>query len=620
MQNARATGSGRRSGIAALLAALLLPGQPHAENRVNAGTPPERQVYFGDLHVHTTYSNDSFGYNNDRTPDVAYRYAKGEPVATVGGATIQLRTPLDFLAVTDHAEYLGIFSAMTAPEHPLNPTELGRQASSSDVATRYAAFGTFIRALRSGEFPEGFYDPANTLSVWRQIVETADAHYEPGRFTAFAGYEWTSTVQGGNMHRNVIFEGSADLPLPFAASDSRNPEDLWTWLERQRMRGVDAIAIPHNSNVSDGRMFALTDSFGEPIDAAYAARRTWNEPLVEITQQKGTSETHPALSPTDEFADFELFTELLISGGTPGKVSGSYVREAWLNGVRLQAEAGFNPFQFGVIGSSDNHSGTSAVEEGNYTGSRGPASDGTPALRQPTELWGGLPRQSFSAAGLTAVWAEENTRESLFAAMRRRETYGTTGTHLRVRLFAGWELPMDLHERAEREALGYARGVPMGGVLEGPARGRSPTIVVWAARDPEGANLDRIQIIKGWTANGAVHERIHDVALSDPARRRSDGSVTPVGNTVDVPGARHTNTIGSAELAAAWTDPDFDPTQPAFYYVRVIEIPTPRWTTFDAAALGVPPLDLVPATLQERAFTSPVWYLPAGQAGTARQP
>jgi hypothetical protein len=421
------------------------------------------------------------------------------------------------------------------------------------------------------------------------------------------------------MHRNVIFEDSADLPLPFAATDSRNPEDLWTWLERQRMRGVDAIAIPHNSNVSDGRMFALTDSFGEPIDAAYAARRTWNEPLVEITQQKGTSETHPTLSPNDEFADYELFTELLLSGGTPGKVSGSYVREAWLNGVRLQAEAGFNPFQFGVIGATDNHSGTSAAEENNFTGSRGPG-DGTPALRQPTKLWGGLPPQSFSAAGLTAVWAEENTRESLFAAMRRRETYGTTGPHLRVRLFAGWDLPNDLPARNDREAIGYANGVPMGGVLEGPARDRAPTVVVWAAKDPVGANLDRIQIIKGWSVDGEAHELIYDVALSDASRRQTDGAVTPVGNSVDIDTATYENSIGAPELAVAWTDPDFDPEQPAFYYARVIEIPTPRWTTFDAASLGVPPLDLVPATLQERAFTSPVWYLPAGQPGTARQP
>lgn len=614
--------SSRCAAVAACVATTftLLPAWIHASDAARPASPAERQVFFGDLHVHTAYSNDAFGYSNDRTPDAAYRYAKGEPVTSTGGMSIQLRTPLDFLAVTDHAEYLGMFTAMAQPQHPLNATELGQQASSADVDVRYEAFGAFIRALRTGDVPTGFVDPANTLSVWQKIVETADVHNEPGRFTAFAGYEWTATVQGANLHRNVIFEGSADLPLPFAATDSRNPEDLWTWLERQRMRGVDAIAIPHNANVSDGRMFALTDWSGEPISAAYAARRTWNEPVAEITQQKGTSETHPALAPNDEFANFELFTELLLSGGTPGKVSGSYFREAWGNGVRLQAEQGFNPFQFGVVGATDNHSGTSAVEEGNYTGSRGPDSDGTPTLRQPTELWGGLPRQSFSASGLTAVWAEENTRSSLFAALRRRETYATTGPHLRVRLFAGWDLPADLHRRPDREAVGYRIGVPMGSVLEGPDRGRAPVIAVWAVKDPVGANLDRIQIIKGWSRDGAAEERIYDVALSDPARRRTDGTVVPVGNSVDVATASYHNDIGAAELSTTWKDPDFDPAVPAFYYVRVIEIPTPRWTTYDAAALGIPPLDLVPATLQERAFTSPVWYLPAGQPGTARQP
>jgi hypothetical protein len=601
------------------LLSLLLAAASGAEV-ANPGSSPEQRVFFGDLHVHTTYSNDAFGYNNNRTPDVAYRYAKGEPVASAGGASIQLQTPLDFLAVTDHAEYLGIFKAMSDPDHPLHETELGQLAASTDTEVRREAFTAFIRALRTGQFPDGFYDPANTFSIWKRIVDTADAHNDPGNFTAFAAYEWTATVQGANMHRNVIFEGSRNLPMPFSATDSRNPEDLWTWLERQRLRGIDAIAIPHNSNVSNGRMFALTDSFGEPLDANYAARRTWNEPLVEITQQKGTSETHPSLSPNDEFADFELFTELLISGGTLGQVSGSYVREAWLNGVAMQDRDGINPFQFGVIGATDNHSGTSSVEEHNFSGSRGPDSDGLPELRQDTALWGGLPRQSFSAAGLTGVWAEENTRESLFAGFRRRETFGTSGPQMSVRMFAGWELPEDLVARPDREAIGYARGVPMGGVLEGPARERAPVLAVWAAKDPIGANLDRIQIIKGWSDDGEAHEKIFDVALSDPGRRRADGSVTPVGNSVDVASATYANRIGAPALSVVWTDPEFDPARPAFYYVRVIEIPTPRWTTHDATALGVPPLDLVPATLQERAFTSPVWYLPDGQPGMALLP
>ncbi|HEX7035336.1 MAG TPA: DUF3604 domain-containing protein [Pseudomonadales bacterium] len=608
---------GVRRTLMALLVAAAGPASFAAE-RINVEVPAERQVFFGDLHLHTTYSNDAFGLNNDRTPDVAYRYAKGEPVPTVGGGQIQLRTPLDFLAVTDHAEFLGIFHSIGQPGHPLHDSELGRLAASTDTEVRAAAFGMFIRALRTGEVPEGFVDPANTLTIWRRIVETADRHYQPGEFTTFAGYEWTATVQRGNMHRNVIFDTTRNLPVPFTATDSTHPEELWTWLERQRESGLDVIAIPHNSNVSDGRMFALTDSFGEPLDASYAARRVWNEPLVEITQQKGTSETHPALSPNDEFADFELFTELLVTNIT-GKVSGSYVREAWLNGVRLQEESGFNPFRIGVVGGTDNHSGTSALEEDNFTGSQGPKRDGTPELRREMELWGGLPRQAFSASGLTAVWAEENTRESIFAALRRRESYATTGPQITVRMFAGWDLPADVVDSPDRAEIGYRSGVPMGGVLEGPAKGRAPTLIVWASKDPVGANLDRIQIVKGWSRGGEAFEKIYDVALSDPKRRRADGTIEPVGSTVDVATASYSNDVGAAELAAAWTDPEFDPEAPAFYYVRVIEIPTPRWTTYDAAALGIAPHEAVPATLQERAFTSPVWYLPAGAPGTVRR-
>ena len=407
----------------------------------------------------------------------------------------------------------------------------------------------------------------------------------------------------GNMHRNVIFEGTDNLPDPFSAVDSRHPEDLWAYLERQRMRGVDVLAIPHNSNMSDGLMFPDTDSFGEPVDDDYAARRTWNEPLVEVTQQKGTSETHPLLSPNDEFAGFELFTELM-STNTEGQVQGSYVREAYRNGISREASDGFNPFQFGLVGATDFHNAITSVGEDPTRVNPLP-----PGTRKDPSLWGGLPRQAFSTSGLTAVWAQENTREALFAAFRRRETYATTGPRLKVRFFGGFSYAAELQDDPDWASQARAGGVPMGGTLEGGASA-APAFAVEALKDANGANLDRIQIVKGWVADGQSHERVYDVALAGARTVADDGSVAPVGNTVDVATATYTNTIGASALRTVWRDPDFDPGQHAFYYARVLEIPTPRWTTYDAAARGDEPRDDVPATLQERAFTSPIWYRP----------
>ena len=600
----------------ALLAtvALALSAGSHAEEQARLN------VYFGDLHLHTVLSNDAYALGARRTPDGSYRYAKGEPADAPDGRTVRIDTPLDFLAVTDHAEFLGAMRAVGTPGGEYADTEIGRLLGAQDgddedadgffSGRRGQAFMAFIRAMRSGNPPPGFAMPERERTVWRSIVEDADAHYEPGTFTTFAAYEWTSSLprapgaQGaGNMHRNVIFEGTDDLPDPFSAVDSRHPEDLWTYLERQRMRGVDVLAIPHNPNVSDGLMFRDTDSFGEPMDEDYAARRTWNEPLVEVTQQKGTSETHPLLSPNDEFAGFELFTELLITN-IKGQVPGSYVRDAYRNGIEREAKDGFNPFQFGLVGATDFHYAITSVGEDQTR-----VNPALPEARKDPSLWGGLPRQAFSIAGLTGVWAEENTREALFAAFRRRETYATTGPRLRVRLFGGWSYTAELLDDHDWSAKARAGGVPMGGTLNGPASA-APAFVVEALKDARGANLDRVQIVKGWMADGQSHERVYDVALSGERTVGEDGGVAPVGNTVDVSSATYANTIGTAELRTVWRDPDFDPGQHAFYYARVLEIPTPRWTTYDAAARGDEPQDDVPATLQERAFTSPIWYRP----------
>ena len=544
------------------------------------GPAVSENVYFGDLHLHTRYSNDAASFGTTRTPDDAYRYAKGEAVPHVGGIEIQLRTPLDFLAVTDHAENIGRRQAGPNP-----PPNLGQ-------------------------------------AVWADIVAAAVRHYAPGEFTTFAAYEWTVGTREGNLHRNVIFAGTDDLPFPFSRLDSDNPEDLWDFLDTQRAAGVEAMAIPHNSNVSNGKMFALVDFAGAPMTADYAAQRLRNEPVVEITQAKGTSETHPVLSPNDEFADFELFPELLLAnrpiggdgpragvGRVDGLVPGSYVREALVNGVRMQADRGFNPFQFGFVGATDFHSGTSAVEEDNMTSLSGNAVDGTLEERLVTNTWSRLPFVARSAAGLTAAWANENTREDLYAAFRRRETYATTGTRITVRFFGGWDYADDVLDGDDWVAQGYAGGVPMGGVLRG-AEGGAPTFVIRAAKDPVAANLDRIQVVKGWSAEGETFERIYDVALSDGRRVGPTGKAPPVGNTVDVMRATYTNDIGAASLEAVWRDPDFDPDVHAVYYVRVIEIPTPRWSTYDTAAAGLPPRGDVMPTLQERAYTSPIWYMP----------
>ena len=571
----------------------------------------DKNVYFGDLHLHTRYSNDAFFLTTDSNLDDAYRFAKGETVVLKEGKSVRLRTPLDFLAITEHAELLGALQSFTSPDHPqFDTAELGRPLRSSDSDDRMTVWFNFLDALHNGESFEGFDEQGLEKSVWSAIIDAANRHDDPGTFTTFAAYEWTAYINGGNMHRNIIFKDTDNLALPFSADDSNLPEDLWTYLESLEMKGSKTIAIPHNSNVSDGQMFTTTDSLGQTVDSSYAERRTRNEPVVEITENKGTSETHPLLSPYDAFSGFEIFSNMIGPQSRAGKIEGSYVREGLLLGIETQSRKGFNHLKFGFIGSGDSHSGYSFAEEDNVTGFAGPDYDFEPSARWGRQLWNGLPYASLSASGVTAVWAEANTREKIYDALERRETYATTGPRIRVRTFAGWNYRKEILDRPDWVQEAYANGVSMGSVIKGEPDGRSPRLLVWAVKDPNGANLDRIQVIKGWSENGESSVRIFDVALSGGRTADERGRVEAVGNTVDAKNASYTNDIGDVELKAVWVDPEFNPDMPAFYYVRVIEIPTPRWTTYDAAALGVEIPDDIPTWIQERAFASPVWYEP----------
>ena len=577
---------------------------------------PERNAYFGETHIHTSWSFDAYTFGNLKAgPEDAYKFAMGEPIDHPAGYKIQITRPLDFLAVTDHAEYVGIAPLANDPNSDISKLPIAENLkvrSKEDIRRVYMFLGASI--MKNEPIPE-LTNPEVKGGVWKQIVGTADKYYRPGKFTTFAAYEWTSTPDNRNMHRNIIFRDSKKVPgYPFSSLDSDHPEDLWNWMDTQRKAGNELLAISHNANLSDGIMFPLeVDSKNKPIDAAWAQERVNNEPLTEIHQLKGTSETHPMLSPNDEFADYELLNYLFGGAERAPKIHGSYIREAWQNGLAMQENRGYNPYKMGVVGASDSHNTASGYSQRNYFGGHGML-DATPESRLSGKKELGLNVGLLSTAGLGGVWSEENTRESIFAAMQRKETFGTSGVRIKVRLFGGWDFRPDIVNQKGWVKTGYAKGVPMGGNLPLKA-GKEPTFIVWAVKDPDDANLDRIQIIKGWTKSGQIFEKIYDVAWSGSRKLDSvTGKVPAVGNTVDVKNATYTNTIGAIELKKVWRDPDFDPSLPAFYYVRVLQIPTPRWSTYDAKKLGVPPPSFVPATVQERAWTSPIWYAPTEEA------
>lgn len=576
---------------------------------------PERQLLWGDLHIHTSYSTDAYTLGVRATPDDAYRFARGATIEHAVGYPIRIDRPLDFAAVTDHSEYLGAARVNDAQVLPLETRSLReRLLHSGPLSLTYAFLRSVANVSGLDVYTRTPEIDAIGREAWQLMVDAAERHYEPGVFTTLLGYEWTSMPDGQNLHRNVIYRDTNVPDLPYSSVESLDPRDLWDALDAQRAEGKVMLAIPHNANVSNGLMYARGQYDGSPIDEAYARQRVRNEPISEILQIKGTSDTHPLLSPEDEFANFEIYDAQLSLSGEASDPSGSYARDALRTGIEFAHSEGFNPYRFGVIGSSDSHNASSSVEEGAHHGKL-PLMDGTAALRlgKAMLLSGSLNRPSqWGAAGLAAVWAQENTRESVYDALARRETYATSGPRMSLRFFASFDYEENLLDQPELLQRAYAAGVPMGGVLNPPSGDeRAPVFALWAQKDPRGANLDRLQIIKGWIADdGLSRETIYNVALAGDREAGPKGSTEAIGNTVDAATATYTNSIGATELRALWRDPDFDPSREAFYYARVLEIPTPRWSTFDAMRLGIAPP--APASLQERAISSAIFFEPGG--------
>ena len=594
----------------ALLAALFTMSGHAADG-------PARNAYFGDTHIHTVYSMDAFMAGGVRTtPDHAYNYAKGEAIPHPDGTMLRITgAPLDFLMVSDHAAYLGANEALLDPTSPTyGHPEADRLSSASN------ALADVIAALFAlGDENHELVGPAVIAHAWAKSIEAAERHNDPGTFTTFIGYEYTPTPGNRHLHRNVVFRGSAP-EIPFSSRDSGDPEDLWTWLDGLREEGIEALAIPHNMNQSDGLAFMETTWKGIPIDAAWAEKRMRNEPIAEISQQKGTSETHPSLSPNDEWADFQIVQYYLNRRENTNPISvfkGGYWRGALLTGLEMQERGGFNPYQLGAIGASDSHVSAAPIEEDNhFSGNPNtPFSRGSAYLNHadPDASWEGFwtPRQAtHGTGGLAGVWADANTREALYDAMRRRETFATSGPRIRVRLFGGFALPDGISEASDWVEQAYAHGVPMGGMLPDAGEG-APGFLAWAARDSHEGWLQRLQIVKGWVEDGEARERVYDVACSDggspdPATHRCPDN----GARVNLADCSITRDKGAVELATVWRDSAFDAGQQAFYYARVLENPSCRWSTWDALRLGIPPNPDLPATQQERAWSSPIWYDP----------
>ncbi len=588
---------------------LLLAGISRVTIAAETSAPnPLKNAYFGDLHVHTALSFDAFTAGTRILPDDSYRYAQGEAVEYLG-RKVKRKAPLDFLAVTDHAEYLGTARKIADPNGPFKDTELSRLLNNPDPKAFIAAFKSFAKAVADRDFHG--YDLLSDDVVkgnWQLVIDAAEKHYRPGKFTTFIAYEWSSTPGSQNLHRNVIFRNNKVPDRPFSAIDSHEPEALWNFLEAQRRNGYEALAINHNANASNGLMFDFKDSSANPITPEYAGLRNRNEPLAEVVQTKGQSETHPLLSPTDEFSDYEIWSRLLATTRT-GAIDGSYVRQAYGRGLEIASRISANPFKFGLVGASDVHSGLSSTEEDNYLGISPQDRSAQVVLANTKDSLAGEPAIVFSAAGLTGVWAEANTREAIFDALKRKEVFATSGNRITVRFFAGWNLPKDLVQQADWVKTAYALGVPMGSDLPAGPQDAAPKFAVQAVKDPNSGNLDRIQIVKVWSKAGKSFEKVFDVVWAGKRNiDRETGKLPPVGNTVDVKTATYKNAIGATELVTVWQDPEFDAGAPAVYYVRVLEIPTPRWTTYWAVQAGLPLPERVPATIQERAWTSPIFY------------
>ena len=621
----------------ALLAAFALPARaadpkaeaPKAYSPYAGRILPTRPL-FGDTHLHTSFSMDAGAFGARLGPRDAYRFARGEEVVSSSQQKVRLQRPLDFLVVADHSDNMGFFPDLFAgkPEVLADPT--GRKWYDMIQSGKGAeAAVEIIVAFSQGTFPKALmYLPGTPAyrGAWQETIAAAEQYNEPGLFTAFIGYEWTSNTGGNNLHRNVIFRDAADKasqvePLTvYPPVGSDNPRDLWKWMAAyEKKTGGNVLAIAHNGNLSNGRMFPIIESFtGKPIDRGYAEERAKWERLYEASQTKGDGETHPFLSPNDEFANFERWDAGNLDGSvakTKDMLEFEYARAAYKNGLALEAKLGVNPYKFGLAGGSDAHNGLAAMEEDNFFGKTTPQEPGpkrmTKAFFDNAKSGVKVMDWQVSSSSYCAVWASENTREAIWDAMERKETYATTGPRMALRFFGGWEFAAADAAVPNPALAGYAKGVPMGGDLRRAPSGKAPTFLVGALKDPVGANLDRVQIVKGWLdAKGELNEKVYDVAWSGAREPGADGKLPSVGNTVDLSTATWTNTIGAAELVTVWKDPYFDAKERAFYYARVIEIPTPRWTAYDAVRFGVTPLPGTAMTLTERAYSSPIWYTP----------
>ncbi len=583
----------------------------------------QTQLLWGETHLHTNLSPDAYVQRNTTaTPDDAFRFAKGAPVIDANSrAKLRIDTPLDFVAVTDHAEYVGIPKLIWAGDKRLAASAIGKR---------------FAKMIADGEGTKVFFElvaSVNTnqpiaalntneirASIWSESVAAAERHNEPGKFTAFIGWEWSSIPRGQNLHRIVFMPEGGDIAkqfIPFSAFDSDVESEFWAWLDKTSKRtGANFVAIPHNGNISNGLMFPVTNRAGKPIDANYAKTRMRWEPVIETTQIKGDSETHPGVSPNDEFAEFETYEHLIktdesATGDAGDTRVGSYTRSGLKRGLEFEGKLGVNPFKYGMIGATDSHTGYSTAEEDNFWGKF--SLDSIPDNKADKELAPGAFGWDMSASGLAGVWATENTRAAITAAFKRRETYATSGPRIALRVFGGWDYTETDAAEIDIASVGYAKGVPMGGDLTKAPDGKAPRFLIHAVKDPKDANLDRVQVVKAWLGDdGKAQEKIYNVAWSDGRILDIDGTLRPVGSTVDLKTGHYTNDIGAAQLATMWEDSEFDPSTRAFYYVRVLQIPTPRNSTYDAIALGMDPAKTGKAvTIQERAYSSPIWYTPS---------
>jgi hypothetical protein len=610
-------------------AALGHPAKPVYSPYANRNFPS--RPLFGDTHLHTAFSMDAGASGTRLGPADAYRFAKGEQMTSNTGQPVKLSRPLDFLVVADHSDGMGFFPLLMSGNATVMADPQGRKwhdmiksgkgvDAAMDIIANFSK-GTISKAIMPVPGKPSY------RSAWHETIKAAEEANNPGRFTAFIGYEWTSNTNGNNLHRNVIYRGNGDKASqmePYTTQKplgSDNPVDLWKWMAAyEEKTGGNVLAIAHNGNLSNGTMFPTVEAFGKKVDRKYAEERIKWERLYEVTQTKGTAEAHPYLSPNDEFANFEIWDKGNLNLSVKKENSmleHEYARAAYKNGLKLEQKLGVNPYKFGLVGSTDSHTALATTREENFFGKITPAEPSPERMSKPFfhDKNTGLTVMDWevAASGLAGVWATENTREAIWDAMERRETFATTGTRMMVRFFGGWEFEAsDAHNRLPAQ-IGYTKGVPMGGDLSNAPKGKAPTFLVAALKDPIGANLDRIQIVKGWLdARGKVHEKVYDVVWGDADKRSpgTDGKLPSAGNTVDVENATWTNTIGDPELITVWKDPDFDAKQRVFYYARVIEIPTPRWTAYDAKRFGIKPMEGTTMTLQERAYTSPIWYTP----------